>query len=182
MARSRVMNSGLEELNIGIGRLTYRFVRPDTNHSESEVWLPDFEGFHAIIFLVSISSYRIPGKDDGNGDEFNEDVMLFGQTCNSRWLQNHPVVLLFTNMEVVNKNSAYQPLETHFPDYKGATDAEAVKRFISKRFAILIRHHSARRDIYCRFIEDARHVEWETTIFPCIKAIISRGTYRARSS
>ena len=70
-------------------------------------------------------------------NRLQESLSLFNWACNSRWLKNVHIVLLFTKFDVFREKIREIPLERYFPDYQGGPSAQNALSFITRQFMAL---------------------------------------------
>ncbi|KAK5043511.1 hypothetical protein LTR84_011925 [Exophiala bonariae] len=122
IVRSRLKTTGINEFHFTADSLTYRIVDIGGQRSERKKWVHCFEDVKLVLFLVAISEYDQCLYEDPTVNRMQEALDLFKDTCESRWLKQAAIQLVFNKTDIFREKLFSSPLQNYFPDYEGGSN------------------------------------------------------------
>lgn len=111
--------------------------------SQRRTWIHEFDGTSVVIFTVDISAWDRVLLEDESTNRTQEDLLLFNLICNSRWLKDTHMILVFTKMDVLKTKVLEKDITDYLTDFKGdKRSVEDVKAYYLSRFCALIQNES----------------------------------------
>ena len=107
----------------------------EEKRKNSQKLLYCFEDVLAVVYVVSLDNYDLFMNNDNNNDNNNNNddnnndnnnitkmehsMVVFEEIVNSKWLQNRPIILLFTGGGVLKEKIMKIDMKSYFEDYDG---------------------------------------------------------------
>jgi GTPase SAR1 family protein len=85
--------------------------------------------------------------EDNETPRLQESLELFGETVNSKWFTETPIILFMNKIDLFNEKINTSPITSMFPEYEGGQDAEKSIEYIKSKF--LERSRYKDRTIVC---------------------------------
>ncbi|KIK53956.1 hypothetical protein GYMLUDRAFT_88288 [Collybiopsis luxurians FD-317 M1] len=156
-------NSGLTEIILPSGELTYKLYHVGNQRSEWRKSMYLFDNVTALVFLVNISEYdQILYEDesissltsvDFRQNCLQEALILFDQLCNSKWFANTSIILFLNGIEIFAEKLPNSPVDHYFPDYNGGDNYDAACEYFLHRF-VSLNQYTAQRQFYVKYTPD----------------------------
>ncbi|MCJ1401024.1 guanine nucleotide-binding protein subunit alpha [Xylographa trunciseda] len=119
--------------------------------SERKKWVHSFEAVDCVIFTVGLSDYNEYWYGDMNTLE--ESLELFKSIITGKWFTKSAFFLVFTKVDFFKEKLIHDPLENHFPDYRGGRDPSHALEYWEQRFIDLKPHPD--RQLHIQFAATA---------------------------
>lgn len=96
-----------------------KFIDYGCNLSELKKCGSMFEGVTAILLVVDISSYDQWFQGEEWENPLRQTLGLYEFVCKSPWFARTGIILIFTNVHLLQAKLASAPLEHYLPEYTG---------------------------------------------------------------
>jgi len=113
-----------------------------------------------------------PRRTHPGESQLEQSLRMFMYLCSTRWFEDVPIVLLFTQSDLFMQLLQTHNLQTVFPTYQGGSDYACATQFLIHLF--LSQNSSPYRKVYTYFIPQDSSAE-ETIVpilFNCVKNIV----------
>ncbi|KAH8814588.1 guanine nucleotide binding protein, alpha subunit [Flagelloscypha sp. PMI_526] len=170
---------GVTKYQRTVGQLNYIIWDVDGQRGQRRKWMNCFETITATIFVVPVSSYD-EKNPSGPNNAIEQSVTLFDEVCNSTWLKDTPIILLFNDIAPFSDKPSSTPLSHDIISFSGGSDFH---NKLVERFATL--NPNPQREVYVHWIEpdggDLKGKETVTKfILDCAKDIILQQAMRSQ--
>ncbi|XP_037544935.1 guanine nucleotide-binding protein G(o) subunit alpha [Nematolebias whitei] len=148
--RVRVRTCGIIETQFQVNKTVFRLYDVGGQRSERRKWLSCFDGIHAVLFVVALSSYDM--LEDHAVNRLQESLELFSSLCTNMIFQRASVILFMNKVDLFREKILHsgRHLRFYLPCYKGADgDVDASAHHITAMF--LVCNSSLSRPMYHHF-------------------------------
>jgi guanine nucleotide-binding protein G(i) subunit alpha len=150
VVKAETKTTGISETQFAIDDLDIHLWNLGGARTERRKWIHCFNNMASVMVVVSLSEYDKTLSESSLETRLRESLVLFESVAKSRWFENVPIVLIFTQAALFRESLALRPLIDYFPDYDGGTSSEEAENYIVRRFTQLA---SADRDIYSHLVD-----------------------------
>lgn len=98
--RARVRTSGIIEEDFMYKGVKFRLYDAGGQRAERRKWIHCFDAVTAVIFVAASSEYDQNLFEDAKVNRLQEAINLFGDTCNSKWFINTPIILFLNKKDL----------------------------------------------------------------------------------
>ena len=98
--RARVRTSGIIEEDFVYKGIKFRLYDAGGQRAERRKWIHCFDAVTAVIFVAASSEYDQNLFEDAKVNRLQEAITLFGETCNSKWFVNTPIILFLNKKDL----------------------------------------------------------------------------------
>lgn len=131
---------GVMESHFKLYGLSVRVLQVHGQQSYRRKWTDPFWGAMSIMFFISLSDYDEPGISHmSQQTRLGESFALFEAVVNSPWFSQTTIILVLTGKNEFRAKLHDVPLNEHFPDYTGGTEADECTTWIVDEFRRLNR-------------------------------------------
>ena len=125
---------GLKHLAEQLGRYSFRAVEVGNVISVNRnKWIHQFDNSSNILFVAPIADYD-HGSANGSMSRLQQSLDMFKSIATSPWFSRVPIILLFTQMDLLEEKLQSIPLQWFHPTYSGEIDRKAAAAFIVDLF------------------------------------------------
>jgi len=170
--RVRQKTTGIVETQFAIKNNVFRISDVGGQRNERKKWFHCFEGvITAAIFVAAINEYDQVLYEDGATNRLHETLELFGEICNSRWLQKSAMILFLNKSDLFKEKMKSVDMKCCFGDYDGGDDYEEAIAFLKQEFKM--RNTNSRKPLYIH-VTCATDTENVQFTFNAVKDVIVR--------
>jgi guanine nucleotide-binding protein G(i) subunit alpha len=98
--RARVRTSGITEEDFVYKGVRFRLFDAGGQRAERRKWIHCFDAVTAVIFVAASSEYDQNLFEDAKVNRLQEAINLFGDTSNSKWFINTPIILFLNKKDL----------------------------------------------------------------------------------
>jgi len=172
--RARVRTSGIIEEDFMYKGVKFRMYDAGGQRAERRKWIHCFDAVTAVIFVAASSEYDQNLFEDAKVNRLVEAINLFGDTCNSKWFINTPIILFLNKKDLFIEKFKVRrvPLNIsgHFPTApEDQDDVEGALRWVKDQFLDARRSREKEIFVHHTTATDPQNVE---TVFVDCSAII----------
>ncbi|KAK1224934.1 hypothetical protein PQX77_012137 [Marasmius sp. AFHP31] len=133
---------------------SYTFWDCGGQQSERRKWPNYFPRTDVVLFVVSLIEYQRVLLEDPEVNGMDDSLDLFKEICTAagfslEQLRTCPLILVFNQMDLLAEKLESSPLQNHFPDYDGGSDADAAGEYIKNKF---LEHVSPEQNVSVHFM------------------------------
>jgi GTPase SAR1 family protein len=137
--RARVRTSGIIEEDFVYKGVKFRMYDAGGQRAERRKWIHCFDAVTAVIFVAASSEYDQTLFEDAKVNRLQEAITLFGDTCNSKWFINTPIILFLNKkdlfIEKFKVKKVLLNISGHFPTApEDSNDVETALRWVKDQF------------------------------------------------
>jgi len=132
--RARTRSIGIEEAGFTFEKLNFTMIDVGGQRSERRKWIHCFSNVTAIIFVVSLSSYDTPLREDSSQNTMKEALLLFDEVANSKYFRENAIILFLNKTDLFSEKITKVSLKVCFEEYTGPDTDEAGRTFIKSLF------------------------------------------------
>jgi guanine nucleotide-binding protein G(i) subunit alpha len=143
---ARRRTTGVVEESYWVDHVHFHVLDVGGQRNERRKWISSFEKVTALLFVVSLSDYDLPGEDDPAANRLMEALGLFAEVANSRWFEHSCILLLLNKRDLFvqkiattdlrHEGDKYMP--ARFLDYSGGCNPDAALHYLETRFRELV--------------------------------------------
>jgi hypothetical protein len=82
-------------------------------------WISYFDLTHAVLFVVSLSSFDQVLAEDATVNRMADALVLFNQICTEPLLKDAGLILFLNKRDIFHKKIRKLSLANYFPEYQG---------------------------------------------------------------
>uniref|UniRef100_A0AC34F5P9 Uncharacterized protein n=1 Tax=Panagrolaimus sp. ES5 TaxID=591445 RepID=A0AC34F5P9_9BILA len=127
LIRAYVPTIGIQNIVFNAKKRTFQLLDIGGQKVDRRKWATMYDGIDAIFFCSAISEYDQSFEDDDDQSRLMDSLELLEQICNEPKFQNTPIFIFLNETDVLKEKLLTFPLENHFPEYTGNTEAEALE-------------------------------------------------------
>ena len=116
---SRKATRGIQEYNIDIKGVPFKFVDVGGQRSERQKWFQCFDEVTSILFLVASSAFDQCLLEDRMTNRIMESVNIFDTIVNNRCFRRVSIILFFNKTDLLIEKIKHKSIREHFPDFEG---------------------------------------------------------------
>ena len=153
-----------------MGKRSIALIDVGGQRSERKKWFHCFEGVNAVLFVVAMSEYDQPLKENKDVNRMQESIKLFASICDVIWFAKSAMLLFLNKKDVFDEKMKHSPLTQCFPEHtEGSYDTNAAAHYISEVF---VRANKLDREVYRHFTcaKDSQNIS--VVFHVCIDTII----------
>jgi len=172
--RARVRTSGIIEEDFVYKGVKFRMYDAGGQRAERRKWIHCFDAVTAVIFVAASSEYDQNLFEDAKVNRLVEAIQLFGDTCNSKWFINTPIILFLNKkdlfIEKFRDRKVSLNISGHFPTApEDSNDVDGALRWVKDQFLEAKKVREKEVFVHHTTATDPQNVE---TVFTDCSAII----------
>ncbi|KAK4940600.1 hypothetical protein LTR10_019359 [Elasticomyces elasticus] len=105
----------------------------EINEQHAEKIISQFADIQFCLFAVDLTCYDRYQTNSSKSNVLRDRLWNLKAVCGSTYFTRTIILLILTNASAFEKKIASSPLQTHFKDYTGGSDARAATKYILKR-------------------------------------------------
>ncbi|XP_028310829.1 guanine nucleotide-binding protein G(o) subunit alpha-like [Gouania willdenowi] len=136
--RVRVRTRGIIETQFQVNGIVFRLYDVGGQPTERRKWLSFFDGIHAALFVVSLSSFDTMLLEDPSVNQLYESFNLFSSLCSNPAFEKTSTILLMNKLDLFHEKIKHSErhLRLYLPTYKGPDgDVTAAAQHITAMFS-----------------------------------------------
>jgi len=172
--RARVRTSGIIEEDFVYKGVKFRLYDAGGQRAERRKWIHCFDAVTAVIFVAASSEYDQALFEDAKVNRLQEAITLFGDTCNSKWFINTPIILFLNKKDLFIEKFKVRRVSLNisglFPTApEDFNDVEGALRWVKEQFLEAKKVREKEVFVHHTTATDPQNVE---TVFTDCSAII----------
>ena len=172
--RARVRTSGIIEEDFMYKGVKFRMYDAGGQRAERRKWIHCFDAVTAVIFVAASSEYDQNLFEDAKVNRLQEAINLFGDTSNSKWFINTPIILFLNKkdlfIEKFRDKKVPLNISGNFPTApEDHNDVEAALKWVKEQFLDSKKVREKEVFVHHTTATDTQNVE---TVFTDCSAII----------
>ena len=116
---ARKATRGVQEYNIDIKGVPFKFVDVGGQRSQRQKWFQCFDEVTSILFLVASSAFDQCLLEDRMTNRIVESVNIFDTIVNNRCFRSVSVILFFNKTDLLVEKVRHKSIRDHFTDFQG---------------------------------------------------------------
>ena len=136
--RSRRATTGINEIEMEIKTVPFRFVDVGGQRTQRQKWHLCFSDVTAILFLASSSEYDEYLREDGTTNRLEESCKVFDTLINYKVLKNVEFILFLNKHDLLKEKIQKINLKTYCHDFSGNPHSiNDVEKYLVRKFTHL---------------------------------------------